>query len=319
MDIESENRFIAVGPTEDLSLSFTENSFNKTLVLIIFFGLLIAIALIIFLFWYSNEQVKYKPLIITSPAPTTSLSNMSSNIGNHNTNNPNNNTLDTKLLCESNNGIWLNNTCKCKDFYYGDKCEKQQHDNKYLSIGNPSETNLEFNVLDSVTTDSKSGNENSCSKLCDKNPECNGFIYQNPNCVLLKDNVRINDTIFYDDNVESTLYMKNTSSLSYLKISNKVFLAHNIHALPKRYWLVSDANDYRQVLRDNVYKINFYPNIIKNDSYLTGIYSLSSFDLKYANSLINKGNTSTIYIHKPGQKINLPSSMKYKTLYVAYI
>lgn len=323
--------YVAIGPTKELSVTVHKETFDKTFIIITIIGCIILLAGIIFTVIFALQSAKLPPPpppLKTNPQEPTIHLNYGAST---NSNYPINRNLimpdDASIIqnCSiSTNTIVENGKCKCKPPFFGADCSLERHRKNYFSVGVPNEDTLGISIIENVTSNGKSFNENgtigSCSNLCDHNPECMGFIYHQPGlCTLLKDNIIVPDgeSIAYNLNIDSTLYMKDSQNLHFV---NRIFLGEYSWSFPPRYWLKDSSHGYLQVHMNKVRKLEFFPDrIISYGSYI-GIYSLEPFASDMIDTLIKVGTNSQCYIHQPDTMLNLPSTWQYKLpLYVAYI
>ena len=313
--------YVAVGPTKDLSITVHKDTFDSGfLVFTIIFGLFLFVVIGITVF-FANQNTKLPP----PPAPITTTKpnpELHSNIGAATSGNilDDTSSFTTLQQCESSsNTIWTNEKCSCKHPFFGNECSREKHDKSYFAVGTPDFHNLQLSVSNTIKTNSKSFNDKSCSKLCDKSEGCIGFLYDNKICTLLKDNIIVakDATIPYDMHTESTLYMKSSDNLQF---ENRIFLGGYTGAFPPRYWLVKETGMYLQLYPGEIRKISFAPIYTKIHGYYTGIYCLHPFSDEDINTILDRGDTSECYIHRQGSNINIPPHWKYKVpLYVVYI
>lgn len=325
--------YIDVGPTKDLSVTVTTETFDTGFKLASIFLFLIIFITVGVLLFYAYQYSKLPP----PPAPlniqSSSNLTLSTNYGaapsgiysvNKKYNVPEDGShLTTKRQCENaQNATWRDNKCTCNPPFFGPSCNREKHDKKYFAVGIPDEYNMRVTILDRNKSNGKSfnnnGNLDSCSDRCDKHPDCNGFIYNDSLCTLLSGDVIIpeGDSISYSHDVESTLYMKNGSDLHF---EGKIILAEAPTTVPSRYWLIKETNTYAQIIPDNISRIMFAPEFVKMKKPYTGIYCRYPFTIDQIHTIIQRGPDSECYIHLPGTNINLPPDWRYKTpLYVTY-
>lgn len=222
--------------------------------------------------------------------------------------------LTDAYACAIDNNIWNDNTCTCKKGFYGSHCNLEKHDIKYFAVGTPN-SDIVIPTLITVQADAKSFTANSCSKQCDADSECTGFLYDN-GCKLIHGNVIVNTTIPYDPFTNTTLYMKSSENIT---IPNYVYVAKYMWNYPARYWLVENAENYRKLEVDKVYKLEFIPGeIIMHDDYM-GIYAKHKFEAKDWSHIIQYGDRNEFYFHNDRKVLDLPLDFKYaKELYVMY-
>lgn len=329
--------YVSVGPTKELSVTVRKETFDITfLTFTIIFGLalLVIVGLTIF-FAYQQSKLPPPPppVKINRPDPTlhsnlgaaasagsiidTSVRDINLQEGGS--------ALTTQSQCLSaSNTTWNGSRCECKPPFFGSTCSREKHDKRYYAVGIPNEDNVQFAILDEITSNGKSFNSNgfegSCSDHCNKTDECIGFIYHSPNmCTLLKDNVIVatDSTIPYSNDLESTLYMRSSDNLQF---ENRIFLGGYTGSSPPRYWLVKETANYLQLFPGEIRSISFVPLYTKIYDYYTGIYCLHPFSTDDLDTILDRGDTSECYIHRQGSPINIPSHWKYRTpIYVTYV
>lgn len=328
--------YVAIGPSRDYSISVHKSTFDfGFMAFTIVFGLtLIIIVAVVIIIAYNVSRPPPIPQTIKVNKSTRLTPN--SNYGavpypSHSVNGkidaPNGaSALSNKELCLSQEHTeWIADKCFCTVPFFGETCQQEKHYHRYFAVGVPNESNLALNVIDNLYCDGKSfpskrESLDSCSNYCDRNEDCHGFIYHQPNsCTLLTGDVVVprNETITYSHNVDSTLYMTNSNDLHF---EGRIFLGEHTWSFPARYWLFSESEGYVQLLPNTIKKIEFSPNYIKMYTPYTGIYCLHSFSHKDIPLLLEYGDPSRCYVHKPESTLNLPEDFKYKTpLYVVYI
>lgn len=343
--------YVSVGPTDELSVTVKKETFDSAFIWVtIIFGLalLILVGLTIFFAYQQSKlpppppplrPIKQNPTLHTNigaaASPTTLINNklILQQDGSE---------LVTQQQCEASyNTKWDGSHCECEPPFFGPKCSREKHDKKYYAVGTPNENTLGFTVIDKFISSGKSftatSSENSCSDRCNKTEDCIGFIYHDYDeddetiteymdetanigmCLLLKDKVIVpqDSTIPYFIDIDPTLYLRSSDNLYF---ENRIFLGAYIRALPPRYWLVKENLNYIQLTPGEIRKLQFVPTYTKMYNQHTGIYCTHRFSTEEINLLINRGENSECYIHRPGTIINLPLDWKYKTnLYVVYV
>lgn len=333
--------YVAVGPTEDLSVTVDKRTFDSAFITAtIIFGLLLLI-LIGFTIYAAYRQSKLPPPPTAPLTPITPAASIHTNLGasSHKATPitkkghiaADASDLTTQHQCKSTpNTIWTENGCDCLAPFFGPSCSKERHDKKYFAVGIPKSNYSELNasVIDTVMSDGKSFNANgvqgSCSDHCDKIAGCNGFIYHpidnGPGvCTLLSNDVIVpgGSTILYSHDVDATLYLKSSDNLQF---EDRIFLSVYAWTIPPRYWLVNETQYYKQVYPNNITTLSFAPGYSKIYGSYTGIYSLHPFTNDEINILLQRRENSQCYIHRPGTDITLPPDFQYKTpLYVVYV
>lgn len=165
-----------------------------------------------------------------------------------------------------------------------------------------------INTIDDVS-------KNTCSNACFNNSSCIGYMYNNNNCELLS-----NLTIFKNGNILTNnrdIYLR---SIDKIKFNDRIFLSAFDFTIPKNFWNVSSRNNFQQVTVNSVYKINFFPKVVKTYNSLIGIYSPYKFDLGDIPLIIKNGTNDNYYLHYSNNILKIPSIWKFMLpLYVAYV
>jgi len=337
-------QYVAVGPSPDYSITVHKSTFDTGFLLftIIFGAALIIFVIIMIIVSYNITKTKPIPRVIVlgSQSETINSNYGAASYASYPVNkNLNGSAFTTQEECLSNtNTIWENNKCDCISPFFGETCSREKHDSKYFAAGIPDESNLGLSIIDEIPFNNKrfinssddqrvllgkSFNEQgtiySCSDYCDKNPNCNAFIYHpNDICSLLTSDIVVpkGSTITYSSNIDPTLYVKSTDNI---KFDHRVFLGAYPWSFPNRYWLFNQTDDYIQIIPGIIYKIAFYPESFKMHGEYTGIYCPFPFTYDNINDIITNNNTTNCYIHEPNTNLNIPLDFKYKTIYVTYI
>lgn len=306
--------YVAVGPSKDLSITVHKDTFDTLFILFIIIIGLIILSIIIVALYFAYQKSKLPP----PPAPLL-LPQDSSNFGGTrysddfvSKNMNDGSKLITENLClAAQNTDWTDGKCKCKAPFFGDKCERERHNEQYFSVGNI--VVPESNMIVS----NKSFGEDSCSNYCDKTPKCHGFTYQNSQCNLLLDDIIIPEdtSISYSKEVDANLYLKSSDNLHFV---NKVFLGEYIWTIPPRYWLVKDTPSYKQLTVGVVEKLSFIPTHIKMYGSHTGIYCSFPFTKDQVDILLKRGENSECVIHYPDGQLHFSPDWQ-DNIYVIYI
>lgn len=324
--------YVSVGPSPDYSITVHKSTFDTGFILftVIFGAALIIIVTVIIILTYNMTKPQPIPrVIIVKSQPLT----MNSNYGaapyaaypvNKRIQAPDDGSaLQTYDACISHpNTEWNDNKCKCKVPFFGETCSQEKHDAKYFAVGVPDESNLGITVIDELKSKGKSfnsqGGEDSCSNYCNKNYNCDSFIYKGGQCTLLTGNVIVprGRGISYSNNIDSTLYMKTSDTLQF---EGRVFLAANTWSFPSRYWLFNHTDEYIQIVPGIISEINFYPEHIKIYGEYTGIYCRYPFASENIYDILNTESNSICYIHEHNTTLNVPPDFKYHPIYVTYI
>jgi hypothetical protein len=326
--------YVAIGPTPALSVTVHKTTFDRgfifvTLLFLMF--MLIVFALIIYLSFRKSSLPPPPPPLISLQPPVTLNGDFGAAFvpdapANYKLQfSEDASELTSKVSCETNNrGKWVDNKCKCTGALYGPTCSQERHDKKYFAVGNPNQNNLQLDVIQRVTSDKKSfndnGKENSCSSYCDNNDDCIGFIYHNPNdCTLLRNEVVVlnGDIVPYEYDTDATLYLKFSSDLQF---DGRIFLATRSLAYPTRFWLTKETPYFKQLRPNMVERLDFFPGDAMVYGDYVGIYRLHPFLMSDVPAILKQGDAPQSYFHRQGTTINLPTDWRYKTpLYVAYL
>lgn len=326
--------YVAVGPTPDYSITVHKETFDTGFLVVTFiFGLLLLIIItvtIIAAYNFSKLPPPPPGLPLTPQTLTINTNYGAVPFSAYNVNEKINapddgSAFTTKGDCLSaENTQWVDDHCTCIVPFFGHTCSREKYNYRYFAVGVPDETTLGMNVIEEIMSDSKSFNSNgvvnSCSDHCDKNPNCNGFIYHSPGrCTLLSGDVIVpkGQGISYSHNIEPTLYMKSSNNLHF---ENRIFLAAHPRLIPSRSWLIEHDRGYSQLTKNVIKKINFYPEYVKMYGDYTGIYCLHPFTHDLIPDLLHQGTSDQCYIHKSGSTIDIPPDWRYKNpIYVVYI
>ncbi len=328
--------YVSIGPTPETSITVTKATFDQgfilgAIILILIFVAGFTVAIYFAISLSSNSSSGALPASQIPQPPPRTITNQS-NFGavRFESQSPSakfkvpadGSSLTTESLCvASGHGQWNGDHCDCISPFYGRYCSREKHSDKYLDVGIPNESILQFSVLEELTTDAKSFSRNgsTCSKECDKRSNCIGFIYHQPGfCTLLKDTVSVpsNETIPYSSDVDSTLYLKSTSNLFF---EDRIFLSVAGVRVPNRYWLLNSGGGYAQIFPGRISKIHFIPKEIKMTGRYTGVYCLRPFGVHDAQTLIENGTNHAVYIHELDTELRVPEQWLGRPLYVTYI
>lgn len=323
--------YVAIGFGKDYSFTVQKNTFDTGFILFLVFFVLGLILILVLTLYYANEKSKLPspppPLPLASNTTTVTIhSNYGASNFSIKSNNLDGSDFTTESDCNNHvNTKWTGTTCICQFGYFGTSCNRNSHDSNYFAVGVPNESMLGINVLEQLTSDGKSLNDNdgsdSCSDHCNNTETCIGFIYQDLNrCTLLSDDVVVpaGSSISYSLSVDSVLYLKSSDNLHF---EGRIFLAEYIYSFPTRYWLVHKSQGYLQLPLNTISSLDFVPTIIKNyESNLTGIYTTYTFTNDDIDIILTRGTNTETYIHNVGQPLNIPRDWKYlKKLYVVYL
>ncbi|MFK5969592.1 MAG: hypothetical protein QM487_05660 [Candidatus Marithrix sp.] len=295
-DSNTVHKYVSIGLSPAYSVTVHKRTFDLGLFMLLFIGTGVIVLAIGFTFFFINESNKIKTL---PPLPKTSQSDIVTS-----------NTGGTGWISQgdyTDHGI-------CQPQFYGHNCEREKHNKRYFSVGNPDVDNTKFNVIDTFISDGKSFNRNNdvntCSSVCDRNKDCSGFLYEDKQCTLLSGFIETDNIPYYEN---STLYMKDSKNIHF---KNHIFIGEMPTSFPPRYWLTPSGMGYRRLSIGKVNKLDFFPEYIVNHTDRNAIYSLENFD-KSQVDIIKKDKNN--YIHKNGDKLKLPSHWKYQLpIYVLY-
>jgi hypothetical protein len=211
-----------------------------------------------------------------------------------------------KTTCLTQGNLWTDK-CTCRHGWYGRNCDKQTHDDKYFSLGNPYETNYDRLLSTNLT-------KRECGNLCDGTVGCKGFVWDGGVCELVG-NVTVSSegNIFHNPGIDSKLYMSSRDNIGF---DGKIFLGKYAVSLPSRFWLQEETETYKQIQIGQVEYIDFVPAYFKTNSRRMGIYApfeFSSNQISYV--LIQR---SRIVLHDTELPLTIPSSWEGKRIWVYY-
>ena len=352
--------YVAVG-TSYINTSFTKETFDAGFIWVtIFFGVvLLTLVGVTVYFAYIKTRLPPPPPPLV---PTTQEPSIQSNIGGAVTAKgfhigkktflpKDASSIGTKTRCEyMSNTSWENGECKCVAPFYGASCTREKHDKRYFAVGTPDGEALEISPLGVFVSAGKSFLPSSetlpagsklhgvkvenkpCSKLCDENKQCVGFIYDRIHqdgevapenshgvCVLLGDDVVVkkDSRLAYSVDHDSNLHLKSSNSLCF---QGKIFLGENSSSFPARYWLVKESRGYRLLETGEAAEIDFIPHHVKTCDASVGIYSLHPFCRKDVNFMMKKAHGTSYYFHRVGENLQVPISWKHREkFYVMYL
>lgn len=310
--------FVAVGPSEDYSITVHKSTFDTGFILVTIIFILVIVTVLITCIFFSIKQVE---LNVTEPLPATPTTRMTAEF-----NSPANASayINQANCMQGQHTVWVNDRCRCQDPYYGPTCNLEKHDPTFYAVGTPNEDKVGVTVLDQLIADGKSynaqGTVGSCSDYCRKEEACMGFIYQESGlCTLLTGDVIVpeNDNIAYAADIPSTLYIKSSDNL---KFTGRIFLSEYPNNFPARFWLTKHAYHFIQLFPREMVEINFYPNYINVHGCYTGIYCLFPFTMQDVPTLLQHADPDKCYLHAPKTELVVPDHWRYHLpLYVMYL
>ena len=323
--------YVAVGPSPELSITVTKETFDTGFIVITIIFVLVIVATVFLLLFLAHRVSELPP----PPPPLTRtrpIDVAQTNLGAAVTATrsvgtwvpPNDGVeLTSRTACLANeNTKWTGDHCACLPPFFGPTCSLERHDKDYFAVGIPNESTLGINIIRETTTKNKSfspDNEETCSHICNETPDCIGFLYRNGYCGILGDNVVIpaNEGISYSENTDSTLYLKSSEQLHF---TDRVFLGQYSYSFPPRYWLVKETPYFKQLKANNIATLQFFPEHIIIDYNLTGLYCTFPFEFEDVEQILQRGETNECYIHNAGTPLQVPRTWRYKLpLYVVYI
>lgn len=321
--------YVAIGPTQDLSVSVHKSTFDSMFIIATIIGglVLLAVVIITVIFAMKSAQLPPPPPPLPPSPDTTSNQQNFGAVANARTPIPALSVPDGSEVpvCTAEYHAELKGgECHCIAPFFGPDCTREKHSTRYFAVGVPNEDTLTMTILEEVESKGKSFNESrgvgSCSQRCDSTAGCVGFIYHTPNqCTLLGDNVVVpaGESIAYHLHTDSTLYLRDSHNLHF---ENRVFLGEYHWSLPPRFWLDNEAAGYLQVPMGVVKRLKFYPSYyVAHGSYL-GVYSPEPFTSDMIPDIISLGNTQQSYLHYPDTILDIPADWKYKKqIHVAYV
>lgn len=319
--------YVAVGPTEDLSISVHKETFDSAFLITTIFLFIGYIIIVIVIIYYTNLSISnniIQPVFTSTVAIQQRPLNINDNFGA--SSNGYSHSLINKII---NDGTDLNENT-CNKGYYGNKCDMEFHNNKYTAVGIINSNNLNANIIDKYTTDNKSfiksKNDTSCTQLCDNNNKCSAVYYYNNMCILYNGKITIPNSskITYSLNTESSLYIKDVDDLQF---SDSIYLSSSLN-FPVRYWAETNNQNFVKLFPNKVEKICFIPKSIKYNKHYIGFYSIQQFNYQDVEKILleNDDNNfpyiSGTYIHLPNDYLQIPNEIFIDIkicLYVIYI
>lgn len=307
--------YVMIGPSPEYSVTVKKWTFDIAfIVFTIIMGLLL-ITIALLTVWGAYAVTKpASPPVRRLPQPPDQLKDGSAY-------------TDEQTCLAHDNTTWTDNKCICIPPFFGPSCTQERHDPNYYAMGvipynsTPDVNILENNLISNGKSFNENNNTHSCSDLCNKHPQCDAFIYSHPNrCTLLNGSIILppSETISYHPDIDSTLYMKHPSNLSF---SHRIFLSTS-GQLPKRYWLQTSTPTFAQVPFNTTIQLNFFPEHIitpQIPKIFTGIFCLHPFSPSDIDLILSQGDTNNRYIHLPHHLLSIPRDWKYKLpMYVLY-
>lgn len=235
--------------------------------------------------------------------------------------------LDSKLMYHS--GI-----CTCRAGTFGPRCNLSYHDPKYYVTGmnsNNSQYNkITLNTPVNLSFNGLANDNNSCTEICERNPECKGIEYDHENKICS----HITSDIIFTGS-ESHLEL-DTSVQTYLKIKNKPKFRNKVFLYsgrkPLRYYL--DRSNQRYIGKRNirskekrqygifslnpgvVYHIDWIPFRIVNSGEMIGVWSSKPFTESQFYSRMETAE----YVDRASGDYSIPLEIyKLKEVYVMYL
>lgn len=322
--IPSLSQNVSIGFTKDYSYTMSRRTFGTTFIVGMLFLLLFFLVILGLMVYvaYTSSNVPSTPVKNDIPTKIDPILNnntiLNENVGgvNYVTQNISNCKLLEPECRKMQNTIWNGKNCECKNEYYGENCNFLKHDKKYFNIGNISKHKSNIKIIKVLKDIDKSFTENSCSKQCDLDKNCNGFLYKDRNCTLIE-NMRISEkeNTDFDINKESTLYFKDIDQIQFDGI---VYLYKTYSNNPKRIWIKNDKVVSIKIGR--IKKIDFKP--VFNSIPIGNIYGIYSKNEFYQNDIISmlKSINDEVYIHKASEILKFPFTWNNtNTIYVSYI
>lgn len=219
--------------------------------------------------------------------------------------------------------------CVCVAPIWGFHGNREAYDDRYLMLGSYDPNSVNITVLGSTGVDRLSfplsneppSGQSICTDLCNNDSSCIGVIYEiipdsfdqfgdpKHSCTTLTGQVQVQpgNNIFFDPYIEGNLFLKKTQHPVFI---DRVFLYTG--TLVTRYWLreriIQSTTRQLTVLRNQLYRLIFFPENYINDGNLTGIYSTIEFTLAEAPGIIANGSDSDHYIHYPGLPLQIPET-----------
>nr|QBK92978.1 MAG: hypothetical protein LCPAC403_01120 [Pithovirus LCPAC403] len=220
------------------------------------------------------------------------------------------------------NTQWSHLQCTCIVPFFGDKCTRESYNSTYFAVGNPTTSDVTFDVLSSPVVDSLSfpTDSISCTGECDMDPLCTGIIFRST-CTLLTGDVIVNTgaMIPYSMDIDSTLYLKTDDR--HLIFTDRVFVYTG--TLPARYYLrtgvfSSSAGQMIPIFQGDIINLSFFPVKQLNVSTLTGVYSENEITQDMLNQISQGIILPGIILVQPNV-VDLPDFSQFSSLWVAYI
>lgn len=206
------------------------------------------------------------------------------------------------------------NTCLCDDKWWGEKCDRDTYDERFISVGEYDPAIVTLNTINTTNTQTLG----ECTDLCINSPSCSGVVYINNVCNEYETaTVASNKTIPFLLGVNPNMYVKNEDITSLIH-PDRTFLFAGV--LPLRHWertlYTSVESSQITVFNGVVYLLPFFPLGYIGD--MIGVYSLEPFEDADYYTLLLGGDTDVVYIHYPGNPLQIPPEWNGKNIWVEY-
>lgn len=332
-DLGEQHYIIGISP---LQTTINHSTLRTGVIIVIIIISIIVLILLIIVFFAPTKSTQFDlavPNKIKSPIPPPSF-NIYDNPGqspngmfNTSVNCQN---LTSQVSCEANErGFWnpispAVQPCQCLSPFWSSNGEREAFSDSYFGVGIPSLGDVNVTLLKTIdnvsrlsfvpNNRSEQAHSGTCTGICDSDEKCIGVLWDKTygKCSLLGNEVNVNPgrTIVFKPHEDSTLYMKNEQRPLF---KNNVFLYTDW--LPQRFWLLWEFPNFKQVVKNVVYGLNFTPHNTINDGNLTGIYSIAVIEPTNISDLLVgniEGEGELFVIHRPGKKLDIPAEWDYQ-------
>jgi len=238
--------------------------------------------------------------------------------------------ITTEMACTANSQAQWNSLadrCQCRTPYWGGTCERESYKPQYIAAGivKPDDIILALpqdSVVDNLSYATTS--LPSCTDLCDAKQDgltpCAGVKWdaETKTCTTFTAAVlRPNRHPVFSKTIDSNLYVRE-DRLNRFDLDQSVLIFGD--QVPRDWWLADTivGDGYALVSRGICQILTFYPLSTLRVSAMTGVYTRFPFKRAEFPTLVNGGNTATVYVVPPGQFPIVPVSWGAFPIWVMY-